>query len=145
LPGIKVYCPAVFGLRRGGPSRRLTEEVGELIQVDQEEETMKRIRLKYPITDFGETLYEVGLQVSHEEETSIVKQPQKSIRKPSAASEAQIAHRECFKLAVAYARSAIDDPQVCIHYEEMARQQGKRPWDAAVSDYLSGNDLLARK
>jgi hypothetical protein len=106
---------------------------------------MKRIRLKYAITDFGETLYEVGPRVYHQEETSSVKHSQKSIRKPSAASEAQVAQRQCFKSAVEYARAALAHPQLRLHYEEVARQQGKRPRDAAISDYLSGNNLLEKK
>jgi hypothetical protein len=127
------------GRRRGGE---------RTIEVDQKEEVMKRIRLKYAITDFGETLYEVGPRVYHEQETTSEKHHQKSRRKPSVASvatEAQMAQRRCFKSAVEHARAALADPQLRAHYEEMARQQGKRPRGAAISDYLSGNDLLAKK
>jgi hypothetical protein len=145
LPWIKVYYPAVAGSAEAAPSHYLTEEAGELIEVDQKEETMKRIRLKYAITEFGETLYEVGLKVSHDVETSNVKHAHKSSGKASETTEAQMAQRQCFKLSIAYLRAVLANPEVRAHYEEMARQQGKRLRDVAVSDYLRGNDLLAKK
>ncbi|NJC97343.1 MAG: hypothetical protein C3F07_10665 [Anaerolineales bacterium] len=57
-------------------------------------------------------------------------------------SEAQQAHRRRFKRAVAYARSALADPEVRARYEADAAAQGKRPFDLAVSDYFKGRDLL---
>jgi hypothetical protein len=59
-------------------------------------------------------------------------------------SEAQKAHRQRFKQAVAYARTAMADPQVRAAYERMAAQNHKRPFDMAVSDYFKGKDLLAK-
>lgn len=51
-------------------------------------------------------------------------------------SDAQQAHRQRFKQAVAYARSAMKSPQLRSRYEETARRLGKRPFDLAVSDYF---------
>ena len=109
---------------------------------------MKRIRLKYAIAEFGGTLYEVGPKVSRQEEEPVVKRPHKSSGKASQtreATEAQIAYRQRFKLAVAYGREVLADPHLHAHYKELARRQGKLPWGAAVSDDLSGNNLLAKK
>jgi hypothetical protein len=58
-------------------------------------------------------------------------------------SEAQVAHRQRFRRAVAYARAALADPQARARYQEEAVQKGKRPFDLAVSDYFKGRDLLA--
>jgi len=60
-------------------------------------------------------------------------------------SEAQEAHRQRFKQAVAYARAAMAEPKVRKVYEKMAVKQHKRPWDMAVSDYFKGNNLLSKK
>ena len=51
-------------------------------------------------------------------------------------SPAQQANRQRFREATAYARQALADPQVRAAYEEMAAQTGKRPIEAAISDYL---------
>lgn len=58
-------------------------------------------------------------------------------------SEAQSAHRQRFKEAVAYAKAAMADPQVRASYEKLAAQQHKRPFDLAVSDYFKGRNLLS--
>ena len=59
-------------------------------------------------------------------------------------SEAQQAHRQRFKEAVAYAKSALADPQVRAEYERRAAEQHKRPHDLAVSDYFKGRNLLSK-
>ena len=56
-------------------------------------------------------------------------------------SPAQQAHRKRFRLAVAYARSAMADPKVRARYEEESAARGKRPFDLAVSDYFKGRDM----
>ena len=60
-------------------------------------------------------------------------------------SDAQQAHRLRFKQAVAYARAAMADAQVCARYEQEAAAKGKRPFDLAVSDYFHGRDLLKER
>jgi len=57
-------------------------------------------------------------------------------------SPAQVEHRNRFRRAVAYARAAMAEPKVRAVYEQEAMQQGKRPFDLAVSDYFKGRDLF---
>lgn len=57
-------------------------------------------------------------------------------------SDAQKAHRQRFKEAVAYAKAAMADPQVRAHYEQVAAEANRTPFSAAVSDYFKGRDLL---
>lgn len=60
-------------------------------------------------------------------------------------SEAQKAQRQRFKQAVAYAKAAMAEPDVRLHYVQQAALLNKRPHDLAVSDYFKGNDLLAQR
>ena len=57
-------------------------------------------------------------------------------------SPAQQAHRQRFKEAVAYARSAMADERVRTRYEQESGIKGKRHFDLAVSDYFKGRDRL---
>jgi len=79
---------------------------------------------------------------SHTGEMSITKLPDMSKVKWS---QAQKAHRQRFKQAVAYAKAAMAEPTVRAVYAETAAQMNKRPLDMAVSDYFKGNDLLSRE
>jgi hypothetical protein len=67
--------------------------------------------------------------------------PEKSNIEPT---EAQLAHRERFKQASAYAKAALAEPKVRAHYEKLAAQTGKRPRALAISDYLKGKNLLEK-
>jgi len=49
---------------------------------------------------------------------------------------AQKASRQRFREATAYARQALADPQLRPGYEELAAKTGKRPIEAAISEYL---------
>ena len=63
-------------------------------------------------------------------------------------SKAQKAQRQRFKRAVAYAKLAIQDPEIRQFYVELAKKRKKnkgRPFDMAISDYHDGNDLLWKK
>ena len=60
-------------------------------------------------------------------------------------SEAQKQQRERFKLASAYAKAALADPEVRAIYEKKAAKARKSPWNMARSDYFKGKDLLAKK
>ena len=63
-------------------------------------------------------------------------------------SPAQKAQRQRLAKATAYARLAIQYPDLRQFYVEMAKQRKKnegRPFDMAVSDYCQGNDLLWHK
>ena len=63
-------------------------------------------------------------------------------------SRAQKAHRQFFAECVAYAKLAVQDPEIRQFYVEMAKKRKRnkrRPFDMAVSDYHEGNDLLWKK
>ncbi len=51
-------------------------------------------------------------------------------------SPAQQASRQRFRLAVAYAKEALADPQRRPHFEELAVKTGQRPSEAAIAEYL---------
>ena len=80
---------------------------------------------------------------AHTGKLSVIYRPDMSRVKWSAA---QKAHRERFREAVVYAKSAMKDPDVRPVYEQMAaeKKSNKRPFDMAVSDYFAGNDLLRK-
>ena len=63
-------------------------------------------------------------------------------------SPAQKARRQNFAKASAYAKLAIQDPEIRQYYVELAKQRKRnkrRPGDMVVSDYFQGNDLLWKK
>ena len=57
-------------------------------------------------------------------------------------SKTQKENRQRFKQAVAYAKGAMAEPDVRASYEKRATEEGKRPYDVAVSDYLKRKNLL---
>jgi hypothetical protein len=59
-------------------------------------------------------------------------------------SEAQMAQRQRFKEAAAYARAALADPQVRARYAERAAALNMRPRDLAISDFFKGQNLLIK-
>jgi hypothetical protein len=60
-------------------------------------------------------------------------------------SEAQKANRERFSEAIAYARQAMADPKVRVHYEKLGKKAGRQPFRVAVSDFYEGKNLLEKK
>ena len=60
-------------------------------------------------------------------------------------SEAQQAHRERFREAVAFAKAAMADPQVRGCYEAEAVRLNKRAYDLAVSDYFKNNRRMTQE
>ena len=51
-------------------------------------------------------------------------------------SDAQSAHRQRFRRAIAYARSAMADPDLRALYDKAAAKSGRRAYEEAVSDYF---------
>ena len=51
-------------------------------------------------------------------------------------SDAQQRHRQQFKAANEYAKSAMANPELRAMYAEMAREQNRRPYHLAVSNYF---------
>jgi hypothetical protein len=63
-------------------------------------------------------------------------------------SKAQKNQRKSMTRASKYGHRAIQDPEIRQYYVELAIQRKmnpRRPYDAAVSDYFGGNDLLWKK
>jgi len=59
-------------------------------------------------------------------------------------TEAQRANRARFRKAIAYAKQAMADPKIGVHYQKIARKARRQPFRVAVSDYLAGNNLLKK-
>ena len=60
-------------------------------------------------------------------------------------SKAQEANRERFAEAIAYARAAMADPEVRVHYEKLGKEAGRQPFRVAISDFYAGENLLEKK
>jgi hypothetical protein len=58
-------------------------------------------------------------------------------------SKTQKENRQRFKEATAYAKAAMAEPEVRARYEKRATEEGKRPYNLALSDYLKGRNLLS--
>ena len=103
---------------------------------------MPRVRFKPGIVQMQGTLYDVVFKLSPQGNPIVTKRPDMSNVKWS---EAQTAHRQRFKEAVAYARAALAEPELRARYDKRAKRQHKRAWDVAMSDYFEGKDLLSEK
>ena len=101
---------------------------------------MVKVKLNSMLTEAHGKFGDFVLRRSHTGETILSKIPDMS---KVQWSEAQQAHRQRFKEAVAYAKAAIADPQIRVQYEKSAAEQHKRPFDLAISDYFKGRNLLS--
>ena len=100
---------------------------------------MAKVKLN-PI--FEEVQGQVGnmvLRRTYEGRLSLMKKPDMSNVEWS---EAQAAHRQRFKEAVAYAHAAMANPQVRAVYEKAGAEKRKRAFQLAISDYFRGRNLL---
>ena len=59
-------------------------------------------------------------------------------------SKAQKANRKRFSEAIAYARQAMADPTVRVHYDKVGKKTGRQPFRVAVSDFFAGKNLLEK-
>jgi hypothetical protein len=102
---------------------------------------MPKVKLN-PI--FEEIRGQVGnnlvLRRTYEGNLSLMKKPDMS---KVEWSEAQAAHRQRFKEAVAYAHAAMADPRVRAIYEQASAEKRKRAFHLAISDYFHGRNLLS--
>jgi hypothetical protein len=103
---------------------------------------MPKVRLTPLIEEVHGTMYDMVFKRSLKGNMIVTKRPDMSRVEWS---EAQIAQRARFKQAVAYARAALAEPKLRARYEKRAKQQRKRAWDVAISDYFAGKDLLSKK
>ena len=102
---------------------------------------MSKVRFHPIVEYFRGALGGLVFRLSHNGKTSVYMSPDMSRVKWS---PAQVAHREHFAEAVAYARAAIAKPEIRLIYEQMSLEQkgNKRPFDVAASHYMKGNNLL---
>jgi hypothetical protein len=105
----------------------------------KQEEIMAKITLNQIVVDVRGKVGEFVFRRTHTGEVILSKVPDMS---NVTWSDAQQAHRQRFKEAVAYAKAAMAEPKVRAVYEKMAAEQHKRPFDLAVSDYFKGRNLL---
>jgi hypothetical protein len=98
---------------------------------------MAKVKLNLLLKQLRGAMGDVVFRVLPTGETIISKRPDMSNVKWS---KAQKAHRRRFKQAVEQAKAALAEPAMRLKYERMAKQQGKRPWDVALSAYLQGED-----
>jgi hypothetical protein len=108
----------------------------------QKEGNMAKVELHPLFKEFRGALGDMVFRVTPGGKTYVSQRPDMSNVKWS---EAQKAHRQRFKEASAYARAALADPDVRAVYEKRATEENRAPYRVALSDYLKGNDLLAKK
>ena len=60
-------------------------------------------------------------------------------------SRAQNENRSRFAEAIAYAKQAMANPKVRVHYEKVGKKAGRQPFRVAVSDFCAGKNLLEKK
>lgn len=103
---------------------------------------MAKAKLNPLLVEVSGAMGEFVFRKSRRGEAIVARRPRKSNAEPS---EAQKAHRERFKLAIAYAKAAMKDPTLRAVYEGMAVKEGKGAFAVAQSDYFNGNALLSRQ
>ena len=115
---------------------------GDPRAANQKEGNMPKVRLAVFVEKITGTLDGYVFKRSPNGDIIVSKKPDMS---KVVWSEAQIAQREHFTQASAYARAAKENPKVWAKYERRAKKLKKRPRDLAISDYFQGKDLLAKK
>jgi hypothetical protein len=102
---------------------------------------MARVRLHPLFEEIRGRIKGLVFRLSHNGKLSAYMSPDMSRVKWS---PAQVAHREHFAEATAYAKAAIADPQIRSIYVQrsMELKKNKRPYDMAMMDYFAGNNLL---
>jgi hypothetical protein len=103
---------------------------------------MAKVTLPPWITGIKGRLGNVVFRVSQSGETFVTRAPDMSA---VVWSPAQQDHRRRFKVAIAYAKAAMADPDARAVYEKQAAAQNRRSFQMAVSDYFKGVDLLSGK
>ena len=102
---------------------------------------MAKIKLNGPFAEISGTMGDFVFRKGKKEgEVILAKRPRKS-KKPSTAQQAQW---DRFTVAAAYATLALADPELCAHYEAEAAKQDLQPRNVAMSDYLTGKNLLSK-
>jgi hypothetical protein len=108
----------------------------------EKENRMAKVRLDPLFAGISGTLGDLVFKRTKNGETIVARRPEKSNAKPSPAQQAQ---RERFKLASAYAKAALADPDLRAIYEKRAAQEGQSAFVLARTDYFDGKDLLSKE
>lgn len=105
---------------------------------------MAKVRLHPLLEQLRGRIKGLVFRLSHNGRISVYMEPDMTRVKWSAA---QIAHRERFAEARAYARAALAVPEIRTIYvlRSLELKNNNRPHDMAMSDYLHGNNLLGDK
>ena len=105
---------------------------------------MAKVRLHPLFEQLRGSLKGLVFRLSHNGKISVYLDPDMSRVKWSAA---QVAHRERFAAARAYAKAALAVPEIRTIYvlRSLELKNNNRPHDMAISDYMNGNNLLGDK
>ena len=102
---------------------------------------MAKVRLHPLFEQLRGKIKGLVFRLSHNGKISVYMDPDMSRVKWSAA---QLAQREHFAAASAYAKAALKVPELRTVYvlRSLELKNNNRPYDMAMSDYLNGNNLL---
>ena len=103
---------------------------------------MAKAKLNPLFTEISGSMGDFIFKTSKNGEVVIASRPQKSQAEPS---EAQIAQRNRFRQAAAYAKAVLAEPSARAYYEAEAIRLGKTAYSVARSDFLKGINLLENK
>jgi len=103
---------------------------------------MAKVMLDPLFDGLSGTIGDLVFKRSRNGQTIVSRRPRKT---NALASPAQEAQRERFKLANAYARAALADPDLGAIYEERAAKERKSAFALARTDYFDGKDFLSKK
>jgi hypothetical protein len=103
---------------------------------------MAKVKLNPVFAEISGTVGGFVFKRSRKGEAILSRHPGKSNAEPS---EAQKAQRERFKLATAYAKAALTDPDVRAIYEDRAAAEGQSAFALARMDYFKQRDFLPKK
>ena len=101
---------------------------------------MVKVRLHAPVKDMSGKMGIYTYRVMRGKQT-LMKTPDMSKVKWS---KAQKAERSRFAEAIAYAKQAMADSKVRVHYEKRGKQENRQAFRVAVSDFLQGENLLKK-
>lgn len=103
---------------------------------------MAKVKLNPAIKAIRGKMDDFVFRVSPSGEQTIMKRPDMSGVKWS---QAQKDNRKRMRGAIAYAQTAMADPKARRFYEKRAAKENRHPFRVAVSDYMKGNNRLAKK
>ena len=94
---------------------------------------MAKVKLDPLFAEISGTMGNLVFKKSRKGEAILARRPRKPGAKPS---QAQLAQREVFKAAVAYASSALEDEKLSAIYTLAGIEKGMTAFNAAVTDFL---------